>query len=154
MTNKIDISKIAEEAAAKALANNSGRKVVTSYENKSYIKGQENCARKPYYYERFYNLTSEAKHSLNGAYIIRKEPFTDKRWNVLFEEFTSATKKEHFTGKSDDLKTFVTMAIFYAEHYKTGNKAWQKESKSPRFDSLKQYTEHEIRKLTDIEYEY
>ena len=129
------IAKIAEDAANKAINFIPSRQseqtpqqpqtkdLDAQYEHKAYIT--KPSTPQTYYYQRFYGLSDKAKNALNQAYLIRKEPFTDKRWVELMVDFTEGTKKAHYTGTENDLRTFKTMAVYYAEKYRKGSD-WHK----------------------------
>jgi len=138
MTKMLDdktISKIASEAANKTITFTSLsqseqtplqpriKDCEVSYEHKAIVN--KPSAHSPYYYERFYSLSDKAKNALNEAYLMRKEPFTDKRWIKLMVDFTEGTNKAHYTGSAKDLRNLKTMAVYYVERYRKGLNSWR-----------------------------
>ena len=115
------ISKIAEDAVNKVFDHDTPQQ--PRYEHKAFIS--KPSTPQTYYRQRFYGLSDKAKDALNKAYLMRKEPFTDKRWIELMVDFTEETKKAYYTGEESDLRTFKTMAVYYAERYRQGG-TWHK----------------------------
>ena len=125
-----DIRRIAAEAVSKQFdfktpPKQEESKCEVSYEVKAQIN--ETSTHKPYYHQRFHGLTNEAKAALDKAYGIRKTPLSDKQWVDLMVKFTKATNKEFYSGKSNSLEEFRTMAVFYCERYKNSIITMKKE---------------------------
>ena len=125
-----DIRRIAAEAVSKQFdfktpPKQEESKCEVSYEVKAQINETSN--HKPYYHQRFHGLTNEAKSALDKAYGIRKTPLSDKQWVDLMVKFTKATNKEFYSGKSNSLEEFRTMAVFYCERYKNSIITMKKE---------------------------
>ena len=126
------IKNIAEEAVNKAFNYQTPPKP-EGYEVKAEIN--ERGGRKPYYYERFYSLTDEAKHALNKAYTLRQEPLSDPEFIDCYLKFSKETKQKHVGSDDlDNVRAFRTMAVYYQEKYLRGKRI-QTASIENKFDS-------------------
>mgnify|MGYP001180017709 CR=1 FL=1 len=120
------IKNIAEEAVNKAFnfktpPQPEERKAEVSYEVKAEIN--ERGGRKPYYYERFYSLTDEAKYALNKAYTLRHEPLDNADFIDCYLTFSKETKQKHVGNDDlDNVRSFRTMAVYYQEKYLKGKR--------------------------------
>ena len=132
------IKNIAEEAVNKAFnfktpPQPEERKAEVSYEVKAEIN--ERGGRKPYYYERFYSLTDEAKYALNKAYTLRQESLDNPDLIDAYLKFSKETKQKHVGNDDlDNVRSFRTMAVYYQEKYKLG-KNTMTSSIENKFDS-------------------
>ena len=114
------IKNIAEEAVNKAFNYKTPPKP-EGYEVKAEIN--ERGGRKPYYYERFYSLTDEAKHALNKAYTLRQESLDNPEFIDCYLKFSKETKQKHVGSDDlDNVRAFRTMAVYYQEKYLRGKR--------------------------------
>ncbi len=141
------ISNAADKASEIAIDQiNKATKEAPTYDKKPINTG--------YFSHKFIGLNDQAKEVLAKVYLIRRDSYKNPEWAELYKDWLVATdSKYHKEG--DGLKELKTMAVYYWEKIKQGqDKLIKKDTRMPGFDSLKQYAQHELRRRTDIEYDY
>jgi len=121
-------------------------------------KAEVNYDKKPvntgYFSHKFIGLNDQAKEVLAKVYLLRRTPYTDPQWLHLYKDWLIATDKKYH-DQGEGLKELKTMAVYYWEKIKLGKDSLvKKDCRIPGFNSLKDYANHEIRRRTDIEYDY
>ncbi len=107
-----------------------------------------------YYSHKFIDLNDKAKEVLAKVYLIRRDSYKKPEWADLYKDWMIATDRKYH-NQGEGLKELKTMAVYYFEKIKQKQDSLvKKDTRMPGFNSLKDYAQHELRRRTDIEYDY